>query len=187
RWTLLANSSYLSWSCLMRNTFFMAGWSNCAASWNGTWQRRCCNDCFASFQSACATVTLVCRRFRDAYNERPPTVRHSFFLAEFSRFSMAPMSPTVYTDILKTARLLALSAAIAIAPALAGAQEETAVAPAASLTAQTPPAPVETVGALSSIPAPDVNARAWVTLDANSAQIIAEENADERVEPASLT
>jgi len=97
------------------------------------------------------------------------------------------MSPTVYTDILKTARLLALSAAIAIAPALAGAQEETPVAPAASLTAQTPPAPVETVGALSSIPAPDVNARAWVTLDANSAQIIAEENADERVEPASLT
>ncbi len=45
----------------------------------------------------------------------------------------------------------------------------------------------ETVSALSSIPVPTVNGRAWLTLDANSEQIIAAQLPDTRVEPASLT
>lgn len=40
---------------------------------------------------------------------------------------------------------------------------------------------------LSSIPAPTLGAKAWLSLDVNSDQIIATHNADERIEPASLT
>lgn len=100
---------------------------------------------------------------------------------------MSLMFSSVRTDTYKLARLFALSSALALTPALSSAQDATTTAPAASLTAETPPTAVTTVGALSTIPAPDVNARAWLTLDANSGQIIAAENADERIEPASLT
>jgi D-alanyl-D-alanine carboxypeptidase (penicillin-binding protein 5/6) len=48
-------------------------------------------------------------------------------------------------------------------------------------------APVATVSDLSQIPAPVLGAKAWMTLDANSGQVIAAQNPDERVEPASLT
>src|SRR5690606_35312969 len=47
--------------------------------------------------------------------------------------------------------------------------------------------PVTMVGSLSAVPAPTLPVKAWLTLDANSGQIIAAENIDERVEPASLT
>ena len=47
--------------------------------------------------------------------------------------------------------------------------------------------PLTTVAQLSSIPVPDLAAKAWLTLDANSGQIIAANNINERVEPASLT
>lgn len=40
---------------------------------------------------------------------------------------------------------------------------------------------------LSTIPAPTLGAKAWLSLDVNSDQIIATHNADERIEPASLT
>ena len=40
---------------------------------------------------------------------------------------------------------------------------------------------------LSSIPAPTLGAKAWLSLDVNSNQIIAAHNLDERIEPASLT
>lgn len=43
------------------------------------------------------------------------------------------------------------------------------------------------VGELSSVPAPALAARAWLSLDANSGQIIAAQNAHEKIEPASLT
>ena len=62
---------------------------------------------------------------------------------------------------------------------------DTTVAPAAAVSAET--SVVESVSALSSIPAPAVNGRAWLTLDANSEQIIAAQLPDTRVEPASLT
>src|SRR5690606_39408167 len=43
------------------------------------------------------------------------------------------------------------------------------------------------VSELSTIPAPTLGAKAWLSLDANSEQIIAAHNIDERIEPASLT
>ncbi|NYT64606.1 D-alanyl-D-alanine carboxypeptidase [Alcaligenaceae bacterium] len=44
-----------------------------------------------------------------------------------------------------------------------------------------------TVGELSTVPAPVLTAKAWLSLDVNSGQIIAALGPDERVEPASLT
>jgi D-alanyl-D-alanine carboxypeptidase len=43
------------------------------------------------------------------------------------------------------------------------------------------------VGDLATVPAPSLSARAWLTLDVNSGQIIAAVNPDERIDPASLT
>lgn len=43
------------------------------------------------------------------------------------------------------------------------------------------------VGDLATVPAPNLTAKAWLTLDVNSGQIIAAVGPDERVEPASLT
>lgn len=43
------------------------------------------------------------------------------------------------------------------------------------------------IGDLSAIPAPNLAVKAWLSLDANSGQVIASEGIDERVEPASLT
>lgn len=64
--------------------------------------------------------------------------------------------------------------------------ETTAPAPAVASTPNTTGL-IETVSDLSTIPAPAVNARAWLTLDVNSDQIIASHLPDTRVEPASLT
>ncbi len=59
---------------------------------------------------------------------------------------------------------------------------------AAAVAATTPPSnePVQ-VGLLSSIPAPAIAARAWMTMDVTSGQIVASSNADMKIEPASLT
>lgn len=46
---------------------------------------------------------------------------------------------------------------------------------------------IQEISALSKIPAPNLGAKAWLTLDANSGQIIASQNPDQAVEPASLT
>jgi len=61
-------------------------------------------------------------------------------------------------------------------------------------TAQTPAAPPSAVRAdpvmvstLSSIPAPDLAVGAWLSLDATSGQVIAAQNIDQAIEPASLT
>ena len=51
--------------------------------------------------------------------------------------------------------------------------------------AQSSPEPM--VAGLSTIPVPDLAARAWLTLDATSGQVIAANNINEKVEPASLT
>ncbi|MEO9121525.1 MAG: serine hydrolase, partial [Burkholderiaceae bacterium] len=45
----------------------------------------------------------------------------------------------------------------------------------------------DTVGRLSAVPVPELSAKAWMTLDANSGQVIAALNPDEPIEPASLT
>ncbi len=44
-----------------------------------------------------------------------------------------------------------------------------------------------TVGQLSSIPAPAIAARSWIVFDVTSDQVLTENGADERIEPASLT
>ncbi|MFA5665109.1 D-alanyl-D-alanine carboxypeptidase family protein [Castellaniella sp.] len=44
-----------------------------------------------------------------------------------------------------------------------------------------------TVDSLSNIPAPSVDAKAWLVMDANSGQVIAAHNPQDAVEPASLT
>ncbi|NYT64286.1 D-alanyl-D-alanine carboxypeptidase [Alcaligenaceae bacterium] len=46
---------------------------------------------------------------------------------------------------------------------------------------------ISMVGELATVPAPNLTARAWLTLDVNSGQIIAAQNPDEKIEPASLT
>ena len=43
------------------------------------------------------------------------------------------------------------------------------------------------VGELSAVPVPSVAARAWITLDAVSGQVVASSNPDMKIEPASLT
>ena len=66
--------------------------------------------------------------------------------------------------------------------------ESTATPSAAAVAATTPPStgPVQ-VGELSPIPVPAIAARAWMTMDVTSGQIVASSNADMKIEPASLT
>ncbi|SAL69178.1 D-alanyl-D-alanine carboxypeptidase family protein [Caballeronia choica] len=49
------------------------------------------------------------------------------------------------------------------------------------------PAALAAASAFAQVPPPDVTARSWVLVDATSNQVLASGNADERVEPASLT
>lgn len=79
--------------------------------------------------------------------------------------------------------LCAAGLALVLAPALSPAQN---TAPAAGMTPSAP-AGITAVGELATVPAPSLTAKAWLTLDANSGQIIASQNPDESVEPASLT
>jgi D-alanyl-D-alanine carboxypeptidase (penicillin-binding protein 5/6) len=53
--------------------------------------------------------------------------------------------------------------------------------------APTPAAAPNTIAQLASVPAPAIAARAWITIDVTSNQVLAEELPDQRVEPASLT
>lgn len=81
---------------------------------------------------------------------------------------------------------LVASLALALAPALAFSQDAPAAAPAAPIV--TPASgPVMAVGELAAVPAPSLTAKAWLTLDVNSGQIIAAQNPNDPVEPASLT
>src|SRR5690606_2899323 len=62
---------------------------------------------------------------------------------------------------------------------------QSAPAPAAAPAAA--PAQIDMVSSLSNIPAPTLSVKAWLTLDATSGQIIASQNPQMAVEPASLT
>ncbi|MDX3906860.1 MAG: D-alanyl-D-alanine carboxypeptidase family protein [Pigmentiphaga sp.] len=80
------------------------------------------------------------------------------------------------------------SACLVAFPAAMPASALAAAAPPATTSSAAPSAPpMSTVGLLSSVPAPAIAARSWVTIDVTSDQILAEDRADERVEPASLT
>ncbi|MBO9353001.1 D-alanyl-D-alanine carboxypeptidase [Bordetella petrii] len=78
----------------------------------------------------------------------------------------------------------AVVSALMAASSPAWAQQQPA-APAAS----TAPAPAATtpVVELSAVPAPTIAARAWITLDVSSGQVLATANPDMQIEPASLT
>ncbi|MGE8590368.1 MAG: D-alanyl-D-alanine carboxypeptidase family protein, partial [Alcaligenes sp.] len=65
------------------------------------------------------------------------------------------------------------------------AQAQTAAQPVAPAAATAGAAALP--GDLSIVPAPGLTARAWLSMDVNSGQVIAAEGIDERVEPASLT
>ena len=84
-----------------------------------------------------------------------------------------------------TTSLISFSAALAFAGAafVSNAQD----APAAVSPAANTPVVISEVGELASVPAPALGARAWLSMDLNSGQVIASENTDELVEPASLT
>ncbi|HET8597030.1 MAG TPA: D-alanyl-D-alanine carboxypeptidase family protein [Castellaniella sp.] len=80
---------------------------------------------------------------------------------------------------------LALSCALLVPSAAWSADAPSAPAPAA---AEAPAAPAtEGVSAMSNIPLPTLGAKAWLTLDATSGQVIAAQNPKAAVEPASLT
>ena len=80
---------------------------------------------------------------------------------------------------------IAVAAMMAAAPLAHGqtTTESGTPAPAAVTAAQT----VSAVAQLSNIPSPNIAARAWISVDATSGQIIAASAPDTRVEPASLT
>ncbi|MFA7438648.1 D-alanyl-D-alanine carboxypeptidase family protein [Castellaniella sp.] len=84
---------------------------------------------------------------------------------------------------------LVLAAALAGAPFGAGAADAPPATEAAGAQggAGAAAAGLLTVDSLSSIPAPSVDAKAWLVMDANSGQIIAAHNPQDPVEPASLT
>lgn len=103
-------------------------------------------------------------------------------------------------------RYVVAGLALALAPLMSMAQKSpSAVAPPATAAVAAPAsapvpaaanimAPVAAAagtlamaGDLSSVPAPTLDAKAWLVLDATSGQIIAASNPDERIEPASLT
>jgi len=87
---------------------------------------------------------------------------------------------------INTATSLAAALAFASAAFLSHAEDATPATSAVTANAVVP-AVISQVGELSSVPAPALGARAWLSLDMNSGQVIASENLDERIEPASLT
>lgn len=76
--------------------------------------------------------------------------------------------------------------ALVTAPVL-GLSQDASVAPQASTPAVASLQTATTVADLSTVPAPALTVKAWLTLDVNSDQIIGALNPDEKVEPASLT
>ncbi len=119
-----------------------------------------------------------------------------------SRNGLSPALAAVVAS-LSVVLLCALSTAPAFAQPKSKSSGTTASVPAAATTPATTPAaapaaasasasassatdPVQ-VGELSAVPVPSVAARAWITLDAVSGQVVASSNPDMKIEPASLT
>ncbi|WP_345796704.1 D-alanyl-D-alanine carboxypeptidase family protein [Castellaniella sp. MT123] len=98
-------------------------------------------------------------------------------LPSFRRFRLAPLA--LSCALLIPGAAWSQAAAPAKAPATAPVASPTEGAPAAPTT--------EGVSAFSNIPLPTLGAKAWLTLDATSGQIIAAQNPKDAVEPASLT
>ena len=81
-------------------------------------------------------------------------------------------------------RLALAGFALALAPALSPAQNQT---PQVAQTGKPAEVPVVPVSEVSTIPAPAIAARAWIAVDVNSGQVLAASNPEQQVEPASLT
>lgn len=92
----------------------------------------------------------------------------------------------VFPSLFRRPRLAHLTLACSLLMSGAAWSQEQPV-PAAASAATQAPAGVEMVSSLSNIPAPTLGAKAWLTLDANSGQVIAAQNPQQTVEPASLT
>ncbi|OZI33530.1 peptidase [Bordetella genomosp. 5] len=90
-------------------------------------------------------------------------------------------APTVFARRVLTGAVLAAMLAASVP---VQAQQTAAPAPATTTAA---PAPTVAVGELSAVPAPTIAAKAWVTIDVGSGQMLASSNPDMKVEPASLT
>ncbi|MFC4298721.1 D-alanyl-D-alanine carboxypeptidase family protein [Castellaniella hirudinis] len=99
---------------------------------------------------------------------------------------MPPMPMTAFLP-LRRSRLAPLALACSLlVPGAAWSQAASEPAAPAAAAAQAP-AGIDMVSNLSNIPAPTLGAKAWLTLDATSGQVIAAQNPQEAVEPASLT
>lgn len=117
----------------------------------------------------------------DAYNGGLPRTPNQRIFT----FDM-PMS---FTPILRRLCAFMAATAFALTPAVTFSED---AAPGPEAVQNTPavtssssgPVPV---GDLSSVPAPSLPVKAWLTLDVNSGQVIAAQNPNEQVEPASLT
>ena len=92
----------------------------------------------------------------------------------------------VFPSLFRRSRLAHLTLACSLLMSGAAWSQEKPV-PAAAAAAAQAPAGFEMVSSLSNIPAPTLGAKAWLTLDANSGQVIAAQNPQQTVEPASLT
>lgn len=96
--------------------------------------------------------------------------------------------PMSSTPVLNRLCVLLAAAAFALAPTITLSQDAASSTDAAlSAPAPTSSSSPISVGDLSTVPAPSLPVKAWLTLDVNSGQIIAAQNPDEKVEPASLT
>lgn len=97
-----------------------------------------------------------------------------------------PMSPS---SVLTRFSSLLAAAALALTPIVSTAQDSAAGTDGSGQAQVVTPAQsaYTMVGELSTVPKPDLPIKAWLTLDVNSGQIIAAQNPDEQVEPASLT
>jgi D-alanyl-D-alanine carboxypeptidase (penicillin-binding protein 5/6) len=110
---------------------------------------------------------------------------------------VTPASSGAPSDPKKPAAAASAPAASSAAPAAAQAGASPVTTPAtSSATSQAGAAPAATamdgvsdvqVASLSNVPQPTVAARAWITMDANSGQILGSSNPDMKIEPASLT
>ena len=95
---------------------------------------------------------------------------------------MTPRKRLLISSVTSLAAALAFASAAFLSHA-----QDVEPAQGAAPAAAVAPATISQVGELASVPAPVLGARAWISVDMNSGQVIAGENIDERIEPASLT
>ncbi|CAM4277610.1 serine-type D-Ala-D-Ala carboxypeptidase [Bordetella tumbae] len=94
-----------------------------------------------------------------------------------------PSSVAFSRRVLASAVLSALMASTSAA----WAQQQQPAAPTPAVASAPAPAGVTQLAELSAVPAPTIAARAWITIDVTSGQVLASSNPDMQIEPASLT